>query len=87
MIAELVSPLEDIVDNVNANAFASIIIKTFSLIGTLYTLWRIWTFTVLPMLRPHEPLELPYLIPGEYCRDVGLDGQSRRLHRHLADPI
>ncbi|MCJ1320748.1 hypothetical protein MMC15_006089 [Xylographa vitiligo] len=25
--------------------------------------WRIWTFTILPALRPNEPKQLPYMIP------------------------
>ena len=28
-----------------------------------YLLWRGWSFTIRPMLRPHEPRPLPYLIP------------------------
>ncbi len=27
-------------------------------------LWRIWTFTILPILHPDEPKELPYWTPG-----------------------
>ena len=27
-------------------------------------LWRTWTFTVLPALRPREPKEVPYWVPG-----------------------
>lgn len=30
--------------------------------------WRFWTFTVLPFIRPQEPRELPYWIPGLYLR-------------------
>ncbi|KAL4883814.1 cytochrome P450 [Aspergillus karnatakaensis] len=34
-------------------------------IGLLSTwmAWRFWTFTIRPLLRPNEPLELPYWIP------------------------
>lgn len=28
--------------------------------------WRLWTFTIVPILRPDEPKELPYLIPCEF---------------------
>ena len=27
--------------------------------------WRIWTFTILPLLRPDEPKYIPYWIPSE----------------------
>lgn len=26
-------------------------------------LWRLWRFTLMPMLKPNEPKELPYWIP------------------------
>lgn len=25
--------------------------------------WRVWRFTILPLLRPKDPVELPYWIP------------------------
>ena len=28
-------------------------------------LWRLWRFTLLPILRPNDPEELPYWIPGK----------------------
>lgn len=28
-----------------------------------YLLWRIWNFTVMPWLRPDEPMPLPYWVP------------------------
>ena len=31
----------------------------------LYLSWRLWRFTIIPMIRPHDPKEVPYLIP---CR-------------------
>ena len=35
--------------------------------------WRLWTFTVLPSLRPHDPKEVPYWIPGELiCHQIDL---------------
>lgn len=27
-------------------------------------LWRLWRFTVAPVLWPHDPKELPYWVPG-----------------------
>ena len=38
----------------------------FLVLGTLggsYLLWRLWAFTIKPMLRPDEPKPLPYLMP------------------------
>lgn len=31
----------------------------------LLLLWRLWMFTILPILRPNDPKELPYWIPCE----------------------
>lgn len=31
-----------------------------------YLTWYIWRFSIRPILRPAEPLELPYLIPGTH---------------------
>ncbi len=28
--------------------------------------WRIWRFTILPILRPDDPKELPYWVPCKY---------------------
>ena len=33
-----------------------------TLVGS-YTLWRLWSFTIKPILRPDEPKPLPYNIP------------------------
>lgn len=43
-------------------------VLTASLLGPVilslaWLLWRLWSFTVLPYLRPEEPQDLPYLIP------------------------
>ncbi|KAL4935821.1 hypothetical protein BDV06DRAFT_233925 [Aspergillus oleicola] len=34
---------------------------------TGYMLWRLWRFTVCPLLNPTSPKELPYIIPCEPC--------------------
>ncbi|KAI9368587.1 cytochrome P450 [Aspergillus egyptiacus] len=34
----------------------------YGLVGLV--LWRIWCFTIRPLLNPNSPRELPYLIPG-----------------------
>lgn len=31
--------------------------------SSIWLLWRLWSFTVLPNFRPEEPKELPYWIP------------------------
>ena len=31
----------------------------------LWIFWRLWSFTILPALRPDAPKELPYWIPGQ----------------------
>ncbi|KAL9078126.1 MAG: hypothetical protein Q9157_002953 [Trypethelium eluteriae] len=31
--------------------------------GFMYSVWRLWAFTVKPALHPDEPKELPYWIP------------------------
>jgi hypothetical protein len=41
----------------------SVIIIPFSL-ALIYMIWRLWKFTLKPLLRPDEPKELPYWIPG-----------------------
>ena len=32
----------------------------------LLLLWRLWTFTIFPSLRPREPRTIPYWIPSEH---------------------
>lgn len=65
MILDLVSPLLEAISRLCASPVASILINTVSFTAALYLLWRVWAFTVHPMLRPQEPPELPYWIPGE----------------------
>lgn len=31
----------------------------------LFFVWRVWRFTIEPMMKPSEPRELPYWIPCE----------------------
>ncbi|KAI1262299.1 putative cytochrome P450 [Xylariaceae sp. FL1019] len=40
-------------------------IATFSIVTTLvsWLIWRLWRFTIQPLLRPDEPEELPYSVP------------------------
>jgi hypothetical protein len=35
----------------------------FTVIAILLA-WRFWTFTVVPLLYPQNPRELPYWVPG-----------------------
>ncbi|KAF2464462.1 cytochrome P450 [Lindgomyces ingoldianus] len=44
----------------------------------LLLLWRIWRFTVLPVLRPNEPKELPYWIPV-FGHTIAFFGNSDKL--------
>lgn len=32
-------------------------------VSAIWIFWRIWRFTILPLFRPNEPVELPYWIP------------------------
>ncbi|ORY10363.1 cytochrome P450 [Clohesyomyces aquaticus] len=41
-------------------------------------LWRIWRFTVLPIVRPNEPRELPYWTPCT-CHTIAFFGNSDKL--------
>lgn len=43
-------------------ASVTVTVAVVVLVGLL--LWRLWTFSILPALRPNEPKELPYWIPG-----------------------
>lgn len=33
----------------------------------LLVIWRLWRFTIRPLLNPDSPREVPYLIPSECC--------------------
>jgi hypothetical protein len=37
----------------------------------LYAFWRIWRFTIYPLLHPNVPKEVPYWIPG-MCFDTAV---------------
>lgn len=37
----------------------------FPILAVCWLFWRLWTFTILPALRPTEPKEVPYWIPCE----------------------
>lgn len=39
-------------------------------LATTYTIWWLWRFTVVPALRPHEPREIPYWIPGQFIAPI-----------------
>lgn len=43
-------------------------------------LWRLWTFTILPILYPNKPQELPYWIPCERS------DRSPVIHTDLSGP-
>lgn len=56
---------------VPSNPCKSPIFLAFSL-GLGVLAWRLWNFTIIPFLRPKEPLELPYWMPGMSKFDVNL---------------
>jgi hypothetical protein len=37
-------------------------------LGSFLLIWRLWTFSILPLFRPHEPKEVPYWIPGKWLQ-------------------
>lgn len=39
------------------------VLLVFGALGGSYLLWRLWAFTLKPMLRPDEPKPLPYWVP------------------------
>lgn len=43
-------------------------------LSSLLLLWRIWRFTVLPLLHPDQPKEFPYTVPGECSTRSRLHG-------------
>lgn len=46
------------------NSTWSLVVVT---LAGLLLLWRFWAFTVRPALKPDEPPELPYWIPGTFA--------------------
>ena len=42
------------------------IMQITTAIAGLLLLWRLWKFTVIPLLKPDEPKILPYWIPCEH---------------------
>ena len=68
IIAHILSPTYDIVDYFGGESFSPVPLILFSLTGAIYILWGSWTFILIPILRPHSPRELPYVIPGEFLK-------------------
>ncbi|KAE8383846.1 cytochrome P450 [Aspergillus bertholletiae] len=55
-------------------AASSVIIRVGITVLATWLCWRIWRFTILPLFRPNEPVELPYWIPyfahaGSFFKD------------------
>ena len=57
---------QGITDYLVISGICSVLLRVLLLTGALYLLWRAFTFIFLPILRPHEPPELPYRIPSGY---------------------
>lgn len=55
-----------IVENRGVSIFFALLLVLLS--------WRLWRFTILPLLRPNEPRELPYWIP---CKLLSWFGKTR----------
>lgn len=70
MLSEATTIFHSAFDSLSARTVDSWILKTLFIagvailaIGVLLLSWRLWTFTILPTLRPDEPREIPYWIP------------------------
>ncbi|PVH76649.1 cytochrome P450 [Cadophora sp. DSE1049] len=58
MLAEILGSLSGAVSN-----FKYLALNPVFLIAALWILWRVWTFTIKPKLRPLNPPVLPYALP------------------------
>lgn len=57
----------------------ALLIGTLAAVLSAWLLWRLWRFTILPMLYPDDPKELPYWIPSEYkCRKYTITSSSEQ---------
>ncbi|KAL8951145.1 MAG: hypothetical protein Q9222_002860 [Ikaeria aurantiellina] len=56
----------------------------------LILMWRLWTFTIRPVLNPREPKQLPYWVPRqaiEYVQDChGVLTRARKYFRNSLEP-
>ena len=65
MVLQFRYPLQESIGYMALNIFVSIVVELSIIMGVVYLLWRTWAFSLLPLLRPHEPRELPYCVPGK----------------------
>ncbi|RAH84983.1 cytochrome p450 [Aspergillus japonicus CBS 114.51] len=56
----------DPVRELSPNYVQGAIVLLATLLST-WGLWRLWRFTIQPLFRPNEPLELPYWVPYLNC--------------------
>ena len=49
-----------------ANTIGALLFVVTYMTVIMYLLWRSWTFTLQPILRPKDPQELPYWIPCKF---------------------
>ena len=67
MISEVValwfSRLNSSVDLQDSGVFSPVLVSALIIVLPLL-LWRIWTFTILPVLHPDEPKQIPYWVPS-----------------------
>lgn len=65
MLLEAASFLQHALAPAANTPLGAIVFAMAYMTGILYLLWRLWTFTILPIVRPKDPRQLPYRIPGE----------------------
>lgn len=43
----------------------TILVLVSATLGALVLVWRLLSFSIMPMLRPNVPKEIPYWVPGK----------------------
>ena len=65
MLAEFAFFFQELYHSPQVNPYISGFLTALLVPCIFLLVWRLWAFTVHPMLRPREPRELPYWIPGQ----------------------
>lgn len=60
LVGEVLLALSELDDHL------SISLMIFTVATALLLLWRLWRFTIEPMMKPTEPKELPYWLPCKH---------------------
>ena len=61
----IVQSFVELMQEAGASNSSLMFLEAMFLFGVLFLLWRLYTFTLLPIIRPQDPPELPYWIPGK----------------------